>query len=285
MCSRVIAYQVVVAPYVAHAKLTTLDLEPEAACKLGTPPRTSSSGGSGKQEFGRSPHAAPDPKKRKEFVAKQLLDAEAKVAKKQAAKAARNKWANGAAAGGGESSGKSGDGGDSGGGGSSAAAALAARGVEASERRRRLAGFDLPTPKHHHHNSSTTASTTTSSGGSGEHKGLMASLLSAVAHPTIHGDEHKAHRISDGGGDGVSGLAPSAAAAHASAHAAALAAPVAGDFIGHGTPVAHERDISIYFRGSVMHGVMCKKKGTWPRREAYFALRRYATLERGENLN
>jgi hypothetical protein len=27
------------------------------------------------------------------------------------------------------------------------------------------------------------------------------------------------------------------------------------------------RDVSVYFRGSVMHGVMCKKHGTWPRRE------------------
>ena len=35
----------------------------------------------------------------------------------------------------------------------------------------------------------------------------------------------------------------------------------------HGVPSPYERDISIYFRGSVMHGVMCKKRGTWPRRE------------------
>ena len=35
-----------------------------------------------------------------------------------------------------------------------------------------------------------------------------------------------------------------------------------------------QRDISVYFRGSVMHGVMCKHHGTWPRREAYFAVNR-----------
>ena len=34
-----------------------------------------------------------------------------------------------------------------------------------------------------------------------------------------------------------------------------------------------QRDISVYFRGSVMHGVMCKHHGTWPRREAYFAVK------------
>jgi len=257
---------------VPHAKLTTLDLEPEASCHLGATPRISSTGSAsssgGKEEFGRSPQAAPDPKKRKEYEAKLLAEKEAKLASKHAAKAARNKWANGGSSSPSDSSSGDGDISSSGSGSASDGSgisigasedvnSIASRGVESTStaaagshsdsssrdggeisenrrqlsylhRRRRLKGFDLPDPITHKH------------------------------HKHHH---NRSHSNSDGSSLALPG------------DETAAAAP-ASDFIGHGTPRAHERDISLYFRGSVMHGVMCKKRGTWPRREAYFAMRR-----------
>lgn len=243
-----------VAPYVPHAKLTTLDLEPEASCHLGATPRVSSTGSAssngGKEEFGRSPQAAPDPKKRKEYEAKLLAEKEAKLAAKAVAKAERNKRANGGSAGAGASE-------ENSNGASEAVNSTASSGAETTttatagahsdsssrdggetsenrrqlsyfHRRRRLNGFDLPEP---------------------------------ITHKPRKRHHNHSYSIRDGSSLALPGDETGAAT------------PASG-FIGHGEPRAHERDISIYFRGSVMHGVMCKKRGTWPRREAYFAMRR-----------